>query len=150
MWNFEGVAAIQDTNDKLDSINDVLSELDNKNDTQSRELTKQVWELEDIINAIDWNDKVQYSKEIEALKQEMIELWDTWNISSTEYEDMKVSNNIEATKENLSEVIFNWIHYKVWNNYIMRWLRQFWIFWKKVVLEWIYKFTNEDWTDWYK
>ena len=151
MENFDKIASIKDTNEKLDKIHETLSELDNKYDKQSRELTKQVWELEDIINSIDWNDKVQYSKEIEAIKKEMSELEENWDIYSTEdYDDVKESKNIESTKENLSEVTLDWIDYKVWDNYTMRWLRQFWLFWKKVVLEWIYKFTNEDWTDWYK
>jgi hypothetical protein len=53
-------------------------------------------------------------------------------------------------REKLSRITLDWIDYKVWDNYTIKDLRQFWLFWKNIVLEWIYKFTNEDWTDWYK
>jgi hypothetical protein len=74
MEKFKTIASIENTNEKLDKIHKVLSELDDKYNNKNRELTKEIWKLEDIINNINMDDKDIFSKEIEAIKKEMSEL----------------------------------------------------------------------------
>jgi predicted nuclease with TOPRIM domain len=74
MEKFKTLASIENTNEKLEEIHKVLSKLDDKYNKKNRELTEQVWALENIIDKINMDDKDIFSKEIEAIKKEMSEL----------------------------------------------------------------------------